>query len=104
MFNEPVTPMPAIRPDRISASALGAIAGTYRFGPDYYVPNASVQVRSVDGHVQAVVNGSDRFAMVPIDDTHFLLRSFWVPADFRLGPDGRAVEMQIDGFRGQRHP
>lgn len=103
-FGEPVTPMPAIRPDPLTPAAIAAIGGTYQFGPDYYVPDAKVRVQAKNGQVDAAVDGSEPFAFVPIDDTHFLIRAFWVPADFTLGDDGRAVEMSIDGFKGRRIP
>ncbi|MDQ3144036.1 MAG: hypothetical protein M3Q57_04055, partial [Pseudomonadota bacterium] len=100
-FGEPVAPMPAIRSDSVSAPALAAITGTYQFGPDYYVPNAKVRIQADEGQVEAAIEGTT-YALVPIDDTRFLIRSFWVPADFTLGPAGRALEMRIDGFKGRR--
>ena len=103
-FGEPVAPMPAIRPDPVPAAAIAAIAGTYQFGPDYYVPNAKIRVRSENGQVEAMVDDSSPYALVPIDSTHFLMRSFWVATDFTLGPDGKAVEMSIDGLKGRRIP
>ncbi len=96
--------MPAIRPDQLDADAISAISGSYQFGPDYYVPNAKVRIQARRGQVEAIVDESAPFAFVPIDDTHFLIRAFWVPADFTLGADGRAIEMNIDGFRGRRLP
>lgn len=103
-FGEPVTPLPALRSDRVAASTIAAISGTYQFGPDYYVPNARIRVQARRNEVEAVTEGYSTSPLVPIDDTHFLLRSFWVPADFALRADGRAIEMSIDGFKGRRIP
>jgi CubicO group peptidase (beta-lactamase class C family) len=101
-FGEPVQPMPDIRPDPLSPQAVAAIAGTYQFGPDYYVPNAVVTVRGRDGQVEASIGDYPPFAFIRVSPTRFLIRSFWVPAEFALGPDGRAAEMSIDGRKGRR--
>jgi CubicO group peptidase (beta-lactamase class C family) len=101
-FGEPVKPMPDLRADPLSAPALAAISGTYQFGPDYYVPNATVTVRGRDGQVEASVGEYPPFPFITISPTSFLIRSFWVPAGFTIGPDGRASGMTIDGFKGRR--
>lgn len=103
-FGEPVAPMPALKSEPLRAKSLAAIRGTYQFGPDYYVPNAKIAVRTAaNGEINAVIEGQD-YPLIPIDESHFLMRSFWVPADFVIGPDGRAAEMSIDGLRGRRIP
>lgn len=101
-FGEAVKPMPDIRPDPLDAKAIAAIGGTYQFGPDYYVPNAVVTVRGRDGHVEAAIGDYPPFPFIQISPTRFLIRSFWVPAEFTLGPDGRASAMSIDGLKGVR--
>lgn len=100
-FGEPVKPMPALKPDRLQARHVAAIVGQYQFGPDYYVPDALMTVRERDGHLETVV-GDYVFPLVQISPSQFLLRSFWIPADFTLGADGRATELVIDGRKGVR--
>ncbi len=101
-FREPVKSMPALNSRTVSASSVAALSGTYQFGPDYYVPNAKIRVQANDGQLAAVVEDGDPYALVPIDATRFLLRSFWVTADFTLGADGKASELAIDGLKGRR--
>lgn len=101
-FGEPVKPMPAISPERLNAKSVAALVGTYQFGPDYYVPNARVTVGVRDGHLEAAIGDYPPFPLVPITPSRFILRSFWVPADFEIGPDGKATSFSIDGLKGRR--
>jgi CubicO group peptidase (beta-lactamase class C family) len=101
-FGEPVKPMPALSTDRLDPARAAALIGKYQFGPDYYVPNALISVRSANGHLEAMVGDYGPFAFVQISPTRFLIRSFWVPADFSLGADGEARELVIDGRKGVR--
>ena len=102
LFGEPVTPMPELRPDPLSARDISALAGNYQFGSDYYVPNALITVRPNAGHLEAMVGDQGPFPFVQISPTRFLIRSFWVSAEFTVGPDGRASELAIDGRKGTR--
>lgn len=100
-FGEPVKPMPALKPDRLTPAQASRLEGRYQFGPDYYVPNALMTIRSRDGHLETVVEDYV-FPLVQITPSQFLLRSFWIPANFTIGPNGRATELVIDGRKGVR--
>ncbi|MDQ4088227.1 MAG: beta-lactamase family protein [Pseudomonadota bacterium] len=101
-FGLPPQPLPALRPEPLDLEEVAALAGAYQFGPDYYVPNALITVSSNGGHLEAMVGEAGPFAFVQISPTRFLIRSFWVPAEFTLGADGRATELVIDDRRGRR--
>lgn len=102
-FGEPVTPMPTLQSDPLDARRIAALAGDYQFGPDYYVPDALMTVRGRDGHIEAEVAGyPPAFPFVPLGGNRFLIRSFWIEAEFTMGPDGQATGMVIDGRRGNR--
>jgi CubicO group peptidase (beta-lactamase class C family) len=101
-FGLPPQPLPALRPEPLDPRAVAALAGAYQFGADYYVPNALITVRSNNGHLETMVGEAGPFAFVQISPTRFLIRSFWVPAEFTLGADGRATELVIDERRGRR--
>lgn len=102
-FGEPVEPMPDLKPDRLAPAQIAALEGAYRFGPDYYVPNALMIVRGRDGQLETVVD-DHVFPLVQISPSRFLMRSFWIPADFTIGADGKATELIIDGRKGVRQP
>jgi hypothetical protein len=101
-FQAPVQPMPALKPDPLNGRQAAALIGGYQFGPDYYVPNALITIRSNGGHLEAAIGEHGSYPLVQISPTRFLIRSFWVPAEFTIGPDGRATEFTIDGRKGVR--
>lgn len=102
LFGLPAEPMPAIKPDPLKPAQLAALTGEYQFGPDYYVPNALITVSARDGHLEAMVGEYGPYPFIQISPTSFLIRSFWVPAEFTLGRSGRATELTIDGRKGTR--
>lgn len=102
LFGLPAKPMPALKAEPLPAPAVAALTGKYQFGPDYYVPNALVTVTANAGQLQAMVDNFGPYALVPITPTRFLMRSFWVPAEFTLDERGRAKQMAIDGIAGTR--
>jgi hypothetical protein len=101
VFGEPVGPLPDLKADKLPERQLTALEGDYQFGPDYYVPNALMTVRRRDGHLEAAI-GDYMMPLVPISASRFLLRSFWIPADFAIGKDGNATGLEIDGRKGVR--
>lgn len=101
-FGREPEPLPALRAEPLDRQTAAALSGAYQFGPDYYVPNALMTVRSNGGYLEATTGAYGPFGFIPIGPTRFLIRSFWLPAEFTLGADGRATELVIDGRRGRR--
>jgi CubicO group peptidase (beta-lactamase class C family) len=102
LFQTPVKPMPDLKASPLDHRSLAAVTGAYQFGRDYYVPNALITVRGNNGHLEAMVGDYGPYPFIQISPTSFLIRSFWVPAEFTLGPNGRASELVIDGRKGTR--
>lgn len=99
----PVQPMPALRSGPLKPEELQPLLGTYRFGADYYIPNSTVTIVEQGGQIQAEYSsGYPPSAYIAITPTKFIVRPFWMPAEFVIGPDGRASELVLDGFRGRR--
>lgn len=103
-FGEAYERMPDVRAAKVPAATAAALTGTYRFGPDYYVPDALVRIASGRDGLQGQHVGLDYppFGLISVIANRFLIRSFWVAADFTLGPEGKARELAIDGLRGVR--
>ena len=101
-FGEKVEPLPALRPEPLAPARAAALVGSYQFGPDYYVPDALIEVRTRGGHLEAAIGDYPPFPFVPISDTRFVIRPYWVSAEFELGPDGKAAALSIDGRKGAR--
>lgn len=102
MFGLPAEPMPAIKPQPLDPKAIAALAGAYQFGPDYYVPDALMTISGNGGHLEAMVGEYGPYPFIRINPSRFLIRPFWTPAEFTIGPDGRATELVIDGRKGVR--
>lgn len=102
-FGLPAKPMPALRPEPLTSAEVARLTGTYEFGPDYYVPNSAVIITANGGHIQAEYpSGYPASPYVPISSTSFIVRPFWMTAEFVIGADEKATELVLDGFRGKR--
>jgi CubicO group peptidase (beta-lactamase class C family) len=102
-FGLPAKPMPAIRPVPLTSAEVARLVGTYEFGPDYYIPNSTVTITGMGGHIQAEYpSGYPASPYVQISPTSFIVRPFWMTAEFVIGADGKATELVLDGFRGKR--
>jgi CubicO group peptidase (beta-lactamase class C family) len=100
-FGGSVKPMPALKPDRLTREQVASLVGKYQFGPDYYVPNALMTVRERGDFLETAV-GDYVFPLVQISSSRFLMRSFWIIANFTIGADGKATKLVIDGRPGVR--
>lgn len=101
-FEIPVEPMPKLNSDPLDSNEVKALEGAYQFGPDYFVPNAVITIKANDGYLEAMIGDYGPYSFVQISPIRFLIRSFWQPAEFTLGPDGRAMELTIAGRKGER--
>ena len=102
-FGLAAVPMPALRAEPLTTAETARLVGTYRFGPDYYVPNSTITITARNGRIQAEYpSGYTPSPYVPVSPTSFIVRPFWSNAEFTVGPDGRATALIIDGFRGVR--
>ncbi|MBA2466721.1 MAG: beta-lactamase family protein [Sphingomonas sp.] len=102
-FGLPPEPMPALRAQPLADAETRRLIGTYRFGPDYYVPNSTITISARGGHIQAEYPSNyPASPYVPITPTSFIIRPFWSPAEFVIGADGQASHLVIDGHRGAR--
>jgi CubicO group peptidase (beta-lactamase class C family) len=102
-FGEVPATMPALRAEPLTPAKAMRLVGSYRFGADYYVPNSTVTITEKNGYIQAEYPSDyPASAYIPVTDTQFIVRPFWMPAEFILGADGKASELVLDGFKGKR--
>lgn len=101
-FGEPHERMPELS-GRLPADRTAPLLGVYQFGPDYYVPNAAIRVTDAAGlSGEYTTHDYPAFAFVPTGGNTFLVRPFWISAEFSIGPAGEADALLIDGLRGVR--
>lgn len=76
---------------------LRAVAGSYQFGPDFYVPNVTRAYFERDGHLW-----SDWGWEMPEGGFTFRDRTYWSEIEFVRDDSGRVTAVEVDGFRGER--
>ncbi|HEY2780578.1 MAG TPA: serine hydrolase domain-containing protein [Steroidobacteraceae bacterium] len=95
---EPVRLLAAPLPN----AATAALSGSYKFGPDFYQPNATLQLTVDNGDATLHWPSAETTALIPLDNNHFVDRSYWVPVSIRKNPNGQVATLVYGGFSGQR--
>jgi CubicO group peptidase (beta-lactamase class C family) len=73
---------PSVRVDvKVDPATLARYAGVYKFGPDFYVPNAEGTIEVVDGRLMRRSGGISG-ALIPQSDNTFFDRGFWATLVF----------------------
>jgi CubicO group peptidase (beta-lactamase class C family) len=103
-FGAAVEPLPQLSAQKPAPETIAPLLGTYRFGPDYYAPNVKIRIVDNNGELGGEYIGVKYppFSFIPTTDGKFLIRSFWMPAEFIKAPDGRVTELKMEDFRGRR--
>ncbi|MEM9300681.1 MAG: serine hydrolase domain-containing protein, partial [Pseudomonadota bacterium] len=96
VLEEPIE-TPILSREPIDPKLAKSLVGTYRMGPDFYVPNAEVQVTTKDGHLF-----SRSAWLMPAGGSTFVHRIYWSTLDFRQDGSGRFVDLKYDDFVGKR--
>jgi CubicO group peptidase (beta-lactamase class C family) len=83
-------------------SATRRLAGLYRFGDDFYVPNSTIEFAETDGELS--VTGLQPGALLRISASEFIHRQHWVRVRFEYGDDGRVTSITYGEFKAVREP
>lgn len=67
---------PAMKPEPIPQSTLASYSGRYKYGPDYFVPDANFTLTAEAGYLLLQL-GDTRTPLVPLSPTDFLERRFF---------------------------
>ena len=86
--------------DPADVDELNMLAGTYRFGPDFYVPNTTIELAVSDGEM--VVEGFQPGALLRLGDGSFIHRQHWFRVVFERDGEGRVSGIQYGSFRAAR--
>jgi CubicO group peptidase (beta-lactamase class C family) len=86
----------------LSNDEIAHVVGRYHFGPDFYRPNATLELASgPDGLVVKWPGGPDAPVLVS-DNHHFIDRHYWTRFSVADDPDGHATQLTYGRFNGQR--
>jgi len=89
VFGQEASP-PPLRPVAIPASALASYAGRYQYGPDYFLPNASLTLTANPGFLDMKI-GDHHSPVVPVSHTEFLERYYFGHIAFTTDPSGNVT-------------
>lgn len=94
LFHEPVE-IPTIGSFKPTKAQLQEVAGTYKFGKDFFRPNFTMEVTT---------RGEDLFfnwgPLVPSGPLKFFQRSYWSKISFSNDAAGKIYEMTFDNYHG----
>jgi len=77
-----------------------SLAGIYRFGPDFYVPNATIEF--VEDQGELTVNGFQPGALLRVGEGEFIHRQHWIRVVFEYDEASRATGIRYGNFRASR--
>jgi D-alanyl-D-alanine carboxypeptidase len=95
---------PELRAAPITADEVSHVVGRFKFGPDFYRPNATLELAAgPDGLMLRWPGGPDSPVLVT-DGHHFIDRHYWTRFSVDDDATGRAAELTFGKFKGQRSP
>lgn len=77
LFSEEYEGLMEIKPIKINSKILSNYIGRYKFGDDFYRPNAAVKVIKKDGHLSFQWSKTYITPLKPLSENKFLDRFFW---------------------------
>jgi len=86
-----------------SAEELSKMAGVYRFGKDFYVPDSRIEFRaSGAGLAVPAQPPAPPGALIPVSDGSFIHRQHWIRVRFEKDEDGRYSSIRYGRFTAKR--
>ena len=99
-FDKDYEPLRLSEKPNVEPSVLSNMAGLYRFGPDFYVPDATIRITEHDG--QLLIPGdshSPTGGLLPVSGLEFIHRQQWFKVTFEQDADKKIVGMQYGRFK-----
>lgn len=89
LFGEKYEVPAELKPVKLEPKVLDGLNGRYQFGPDYYRPNAVVNIESQGDYL--LMKWSETFSspLMPLSPTKFLNRNFWAIIIFKKDERGK---------------
>jgi D-alanyl-D-alanine carboxypeptidase len=84
-----------------SAAELDTCTGSFRFGPDFYQPNAAVTLTANGPELHLRWPSDYVSALIPLGRDHFVDRSYWVDVKIERDASGHPVLLSYDHFQGK---
>jgi CubicO group peptidase (beta-lactamase class C family) len=92
VFGEVYETPKLVKPPRIDPQTLATYAGSYQFGPDFFVPNGVYKIERQGDQLRLLAPGADA-TLVPQTATEFFDRPFWSRLVFVKDNQGRVSNL-----------
>ena len=89
-----------IRDPAPSPAELKTCTGTFQFGPDFYQPNAKVDLAANGQELSMRWPSGDASALIPLGPDHFIDRSYWEEVRIDRDASGKPAALIYDHFHG----
>lgn len=84
----------------LTARELKACTGRFQFGPDFYQPNAHVELLANGPELSLRWPSADISPLIPLGRDHFVDRSYWEEIRIERDGTGRPITLVYGRFRG----
>ena len=84
-----------------SPAELNTCKGLFRFGPDFYQPNAAVSLTVESTELHMRWPSGYVTALIPLSRDHFVDRSYWVDVKVERDASGRPTILSYGNFQGK---
>ncbi len=91
-----------LRASPLTTDEISHVVGSYKFGPDFYRSNATLQLVGDAGGLSLKWPGGPNSPVIVMDDHHFIDRHYWTRFGLTDDQEGRASQMTYGRFSGQR--
>ena len=92
VFGEKYDTLNLVKPAKVDEKVLDAYVGHYQFGPDFFVPNGSYEIRREKDQLLIRSPGANA-TLVPQSNTEFFDRPFWSMIIFGKDPGGKVTHL-----------
>jgi hypothetical protein len=90
----------AVQMPLLPADSLDIDKRQFRFGPDFYQPNATLTFEKNGREMFLRWPSGDLTPLIPIDRDHLIDRAYWEPVRVIRDPEGKPTSMTYDRFTG----
>jgi CubicO group peptidase (beta-lactamase class C family) len=95
---------PELRAAPLATDEVSQVVGRFKFGPDFYRPNATLELAAGPGGLMLRWPGGPDSPVLVTDGHHFIDRHYWTRFSVDDDATGHAAELTFGKFKGQRSP
>ncbi len=93
---------PELRAAPLAPGEVSQVVGRFKFGPDFYRPNATLELAAVPGGLMLRWPGGPDSPVLVTDAHHFIDRHYWTRFSVDDDATGHAAVLTFGRFKGQR--